>query len=176
MSNLQCPQCQADIEQDFGVITCAKCGAILMVDLEGRMQLANPELSLSHEPPAPNADIEIEQQNSFLEEEESIPQEISPAEDFRTEILQYANQEGLTGPLTYTVYISEIDGGSLRKSLKDILQDPKFKFDALKLMDSIVDGRLEIKDLNPVKASVLVQKLRRTPFVISWRQHVFAGE
>jgi uncharacterized Zn finger protein (UPF0148 family) len=36
-----CPQCGASIQQDFGVITCASCGTVVMVDFDGQVQRMN---------------------------------------------------------------------------------------------------------------------------------------
>lgn len=38
----QCPKCGAPVDHDFGVTSCAKCAAVLFVDFDGQIQMADP--------------------------------------------------------------------------------------------------------------------------------------
>ena len=68
MEGLQCLQCGAPLDQDFGIVACVKCGAVMMVDLDGKLQLAEdspiPEepaetgFALSDPTPAPEVSNE----------------------------------------------------------------------------------------------------------------------
>ena len=36
----QCPQCEASIDSGFGILNCPKCNILLIVDLDGTVQIA----------------------------------------------------------------------------------------------------------------------------------------
>ncbi len=205
MSSLHCPQCQSPLEQDFGVISCGRCGAVLMVDIEGNIQLSEGGPS-SYAPPAsvpedvsaflPPEEVHAlegvseEGHESAMSEPPSFEPEpeveapilntygVDAAADttnFKEEIINFGNSDLHTGPLSYTLTISKIDSGELRGFLRNVLSDPKFNLDVDDLFSSIRAGCLVIENLNPIKTSLLVQRLRPQPFQISWRQNVFSA-
>lgn len=47
----QCPKCGASVDHDFGVTSCAKCAAVLFVDFDGQVQMADPAGGEAQEPP-----------------------------------------------------------------------------------------------------------------------------
>ncbi len=193
MSQLQCPQCQAPIEQDFGVITCAHCGAVSMVDIHGGIQLSG-EAEAQPQPQQEISELEKLQLEEILEtpvfseseipapRESSLPAVEMPqfndqreSKNFQEDILSFANSDLYAGPLSYTLVISRIDTSELRLALREALSDPKLGLEVETLLRSVVAGRLEIKNLNPLKTSLLVQRLRRFAFEISWRQYAFSS-
>ncbi len=90
------------------------------------------------------------------------------------DVLEFANSERTSqGPLSYTIVIEGIDTKDVRENLKDALLDPKFQWDLREIMNKLEDGRIELKDLNPAKASVLVHRLRDLPLTVRWRQNVY---
>jgi hypothetical protein len=230
----QCPQCGQAISEDFGVIACPHCQALLFVDLNGDVQLSDSStleqaaeqeeavfvdpqadqetvfgtlarFQPSAEPSLPSTESVVESENNnFLlhetAEEFPLPQE--PAESFEPSIEEekeipspdplestdsaeelfledaplqedFVDQEVSTGPLTYTVTIERIDTKTLRAQLREAFDDPKFQWSSGDLMRRIHQGRLTLKNLSPVKASVLVARLRELPLKISWTQQVF---
>jgi hypothetical protein len=50
--SISCPRCSNSIEQDFGVITCSKCHAVLFIDMEGQIQVSNEAQASDFAPPA----------------------------------------------------------------------------------------------------------------------------
>lgn len=40
---LQCPACDTTLTQDFGMVTCPNCQAVLMIDISGKVQMAGDE-------------------------------------------------------------------------------------------------------------------------------------
>lgn len=64
---LKCPSCDATLDQDFGMVTCSSCKAVLMIDISGQVQMA------SDTPPEP-----VE---SFTDPEDFEEEEPSPIED-----------------------------------------------------------------------------------------------
>lgn len=173
-----------------------------MVDIEGNIQLSDQSPShisvLENSPTSQDsevfqtfeaevpaeevavANLHSESQVEVYEFENQAPESIQepellePAKDFKEEIIEFGNSELHSGPLSYTLTIGKIDSGELRGALRSILSDPKFGLDVDVLFGSIKAGQLSIESLNPLKTSLLVQKLRSHAFEISWRQHVFS--
>ncbi len=89
------------------------------------------------------------------------------------EIATFGNQEKSsadTGILLYEVQITGIDTLEMRKSLLDILRDPKFRWNVDSLENSITSGALLLQGLTPIKASILIKKIRHLDLEIRWRQ------
>ena len=40
---LKCPRCDNTLDQDFGMITCGQCQAVLMIDISGQVQMASDD-------------------------------------------------------------------------------------------------------------------------------------
>lgn len=108
--------------------------------------------------------------------EESPFEDAVPAQDPNdlSDISEYSNADQAYGPLSYSVIIEEIDTKEIRQQLADALDDPKFQWDARELLKKIKLGRLQLENLNPVKASVLVHRLQSVPVKVSWTQNVFS--
>ena len=51
------------------------------------------------------------------------------------------------------------------------MTDARFGWDAAALMAQVSKGRLTIEGLSPIKATVLVNRLKRLPLRIRWEQH-----
>lgn len=111
-SMAQCPECQAEITEDFGLITCSGCGASLLVDMEGdvvsqKEQFDDPSESfeagemveefeepiaeepLEAEPPAGG---EMYPEEAF-EEEEPIEESEEPESAVYSPAPQYGSEE-----------------------------------------------------------------------------------
>ena len=48
--SLQCPKCAGSIDEDFGMVTCSHCGAVLSIDVDGNIS-AGTESAPMPEPP-----------------------------------------------------------------------------------------------------------------------------
>ena len=179
-----CPQCANPLEQDFGVATCSQCAAVLFIDLDGNASLST---SSPAEAPAsfteeiadqnldvPNFDPAIQELPSEVEPE-PVPmvQEQAFEENPEVEVFQFNDSDPAQGPMSYSVIVAKIDTKELRKQILEAINDPKFGWDPREVMKSVQSGVLHFNDLNPVKASVLVQKLRDLPIEISWTQNVY---
>ena len=78
-----CPKCQADIEQDFGVVTCHQCGEILMVELDGEVRVSS-----GGGEPAPVAEMDTVPSNS-VEASQGFTDE---AQDFVEDSSHFADE------------------------------------------------------------------------------------
>jgi len=220
----QCPQCGQPIPDDFGVIVCSHCQAVLFVDLNGNIQLStdshssenissNEILGITAEQEeavfvedvssAPLADLQADQETQFgtlarfqnpnpepalepLLQNEIFEQPIEPPvepvstenEDFEKEDLiqgvgEFEESDLSAGPMTYTVIIEGIDTKNLRVQLQEALDDPKFHWSSSEIIRKIKSGKIIFKNLPPVKASVLISRIKDLPLKISWTQQVF---
>lgn len=81
-----CPSCNARVTEDFGLVECAKCGAQLIVGMDGSVQVAGEEASPSADESAQPADNdaynEIPEERSFVAEVEAEATQQSQAEGF----------------------------------------------------------------------------------------------
>jgi hypothetical protein len=103
----------------------------------------------------------------------SDPEEAQDSADL-SEVSKFANSDQAYGPLTYSVIIEAIDTREIRQDLLAVLADPKFQWDHHELGRKIKSGRLRLENLNPVKASVLIQKLQDVSVKVSWTQNVYS--
>jgi len=155
-----------------------------MVDIEGHVEMPGEDKVSESQVGTVNESFEA---SKTLESSESGEDPtIQPFDDtfsepsaapstFQEEIQNYGNSDSLSGPLSYTLIIDGIDTSELRYQLKRVLSDSKLNIEVDVLMPKIDKGHLEIQNMNPVKASVIVQRLLETPLRISWRQHAFSS-
>ena len=87
---------------------------------------------------------------------------------------EYANSDlsmARDGLLIYKVSIRGIDSKEIRQSIREVIQDSRFGWNADQLMSQITRGELVIENLSAVKASVLVGRLKRLSLNIDWKQN-----
>jgi hypothetical protein len=135
----------------------------------------------SHGEPASASDEELDMDNflGFQDDAAHGPaseseQDVSPADSGSLDISKYANSEisqAKDGPLVMNVLISGIDSKEMRQSIREAIEDSRFGWDAQKLMSRINNGRLKISGLSPVKASILISRIKRLPIEIRWEQN-----
>lgn len=85
----------------------------------------------------------------------------------------FANSElssGKDGLYLYRVVISGIDSKELKENIRQELFDSRFGWDAAALLGSMTKGTLIFDQLSPIKASILVNRLKRYPVKIHWQQ------
>ncbi len=85
----------------------------------------------------------------------------------------FESTEQVLGAISYSIKIENIDTKDVRILVTKALDDVKFQWDSREIMRSVKDGSIELKNLNPVKASVVVQRVRDLPVKISWKQNVY---
>lgn len=221
----KCPKCSTELRDDYGMVTCPSCGAIVFVDMEGVAHVADdegaespmsmepapleplvpetpavletpmgtaaPEMfplePLAPEPLAPEpldasapetSEVDM---NAFLgyaePESAAVPMAESMSQNDPNDplgISAYANSEissAKDGPLVVTLIISGIDAKDLRDEIRQALQDSRFGWDAAVLMSSIKGGVLRIDRVSPVKATIVVNRLKHLSVRIRWEQN-----
>ncbi|MBL7688358.1 MAG: hypothetical protein JNJ49_10005 [Bdellovibrionaceae bacterium] len=215
MSTPQCPNCSTALKDDYGMITCPSCGAIVFVDMEGMAHVASkepeapivnaaPEAPVAAEPPSwaspepfaePAAELahessvsqesEVEaarptesalDMDGFLGYQDSIPPVDSAQIDTNDPLglSAYANSEmsgAADGPFVVTVIVSGIDAKDLRDDIRQVLQDPRFGWDAMALIAGIKNGELRLERIAPVKATIVVNRIKHLSVSIRWEQN-----
>lgn len=86
----------------------------------------------------------------------------------------YANSEvsnAQNGPLVVTLIISGIDAKDLRDEIRQALQDSRFGWDTAALMSSIKGGILRIEQVSPVKATIVINRIKNLSVRIRWEQN-----
>jgi hypothetical protein len=147
----RCPKCAAPIsgEAGFGMIMCESCGELVMI-----------------EEPSPASNAE-----PFLGDEVS---EVPPAPDMFKDVVDFGNQDQPAigfGSLVYDIEIQGIDTAEIREELSSHLTDSRLQLDVARLMATVQKGVLSLSKINPVKASVILNRLRHLPLKISWKSH-----
>jgi len=192
-----CPVCQSEIEitsQHYGTLyTCPSCRGVFFVDWGGQPEAATPTETPSF------SDVPVYEN---AENSESLENDFSPAPHFETpaqpeenesgsyniaqepvnldtpdlsDIADFGNADITQSAFNYSMRIEGIDSGALRKQLQEALSDSKFNWNVIQLMAQIKGGVLTIKSMNPVKASILMQRLKYLPVKVSWRQDVLSS-
>jgi hypothetical protein len=74
--------------------------------------------------------------------------------------------------LLYDIEIEGIDGSKIRSELYEELKDPRWGWAAIEIMNSVSSGILILKDIDAVKASLLINRLKALPIEIKWKQNI----
>jgi len=192
----QCPKCGAEIDLDFGIITCPQCSTVLSVELDGQISQVDanappqpseapagsssldmpegiePDLSLLETPIEPDdGAIEVEEATRVVEENTLT---IAPDRPFVKEMTDFANKELSSGPLTYSILIEGIDLADTRTAVLEALSDRKFDWDSETLRKKIRLGGLRLEGLSTAQAVMVIRRLQGIAVRISWRQHVYS--
>ncbi len=168
-----CSKCKANLDGDFGVIQCLECGEMNFLD-EGPNSVAPAlEPELEPEPAVQEVTQSSIQRRERVAGTRSNISIVPNATEVMQEIVDFGNQStssSETGILLYEVQIAGIDTLELRRALIEVLKDPKFKWSVDELESKIHNGKLVIQKVTPIKASLLVKKLRPLDLNIYWTQ------
>lgn len=172
----KCPSCKAEISSDeFGLITCSNCGAQVMAGMDEPEVSEEPQVV--ERPPVENAEVlteDVPESTSLRESlQETLLEGMSEPANL-SDIAEYGNSpvsQAREGLLRFHVCLTNIDTADVRKAVRDVLSEPRFLFNVEEILNSIRDGEVTISDVTPVKAAVLIQKLRALPVGISWEQY-----
>lgn len=94
-----------------------------------------------------------------------------------SDVVEFANSAELDhSPLAYTLWIEGIDSGEIRARVEDVLSDSRLNFHLGDVMKNLKKGVLELRDLNPVKASFIASRLRAEAVNFRWRQSIFGAD
>ncbi len=159
----ECPYCQKpleDIDLEAQSLHCPHCkNEISLMDCEENFDLkANKTLELK---------------------ESDKPPSLDEGFDLTSEVERFGNSSEastLDGPLKFSLVLNQIDSLELKKEVFHILSDKKLFLELTSLKSELHQGRLQIDDLSPVKASFLVRSLQHLPLEIQWIQQSYQKE
>lgn len=92
-----------------------------------------------------------------------------------SELADYGNSElsvAKDGQFLYDLKVSGIDSQDIKKLIEENLTDKRLGLNVKGLMKSIKNGVLEIRRINAVKTSILVNRFKSLPVTLQWRQNV----
>lgn len=105
---------------------------------------------------------------------QNMQEPVSDSANFE-DIQNFANSDTSQGGLSYSLLIEGIDSGKIHKDLRDALTDNRLGIDLDALLKQVNAGSLRITGLNPVKASVIINRVKYLPLKLSWRQDVLSS-
>lgn len=117
---------------------------------------------------------EVAPEQSETEPSTSQPEPAFGPADDPLNLNHFANSEvssAKDGPLLVRVLISGIDTREIRESIREVLEDSRFAWDSGEIFSKISKGHLAVDGLSPVKASILITRIKRLPVQIRWEQY-----
>lgn len=136
-----------------------------------------PAPSLDALDPAVDADESVQANDAgfsdIIENVEPEEELLADKKDLNAidEINQFASSQESSlqkGSLIYNLTIKNIDTEDLKEEIMEVLKEDKLGIDTKKLKFSL--PTLELKDLNPVKVSVIVSRIKHLPIDLEWTQ------
>ncbi len=82
----QCPECENDVGDDFGLIICDKCGSSLFIDMEGQAVSGQQAGAAAADADPKNSAFGTQYREFDFSESEEIPQEEPPQEEIPSDI------------------------------------------------------------------------------------------
>lgn len=106
--------------------------------------------------------------NSLHNSSPTLSGPVGAAESFK-EITDYANNNDVAmTEVSYRLVIEGIDTSKIHETIVEAISDSKFGWDRQEIVDRIKDGKLEFRNLNPAKTSVLVNRIKHLEILIRW--------
>jgi hypothetical protein len=88
------------------------------------------------------------------------------------EITDFANQDEAVSVLSYHLKVTGLDTKEAMLQFKEALDDSKFGWILQDIFLTIKNGQCELKDLSPVQAFVLAQRIQFLDIQTEWTQNV----
>jgi len=105
----------------------------------------------------------------------SAPQ-IDAASPDLSDIARFGNSDSAAneGSLRYRVFVVGIDTADVRESFREAITDRKMMWDTEEILRSIKNGEVELQNISPAKAYIIISRLRTLPVQIRWEQYAIA--
>ena len=87
-------------------------------------------------------------------------------------ISESENKNESTDLCFYQITVNGIDSSKLRKEVLDALRESRLGLVHNEIENNIIDGKLIVRGLNPVKASVIMNSFKDLPINIEWKTYV----
>lgn len=172
---VNCPKCFSGIEisSQFygGLFTCPNCQAVYFISFDGVPEAGDQPAT---EAMPYVADAQNYEPAAVVESVINEPvAEPMTAEQNLQNIIQYANTDMSSSPLTFQVTIVGLDLLQNINELKEIFEDSRLQMNFQELKKKISNGKLLIDRVQPAKAAILVQRLRTLDLKMHWEQKIY---
>lgn len=101
----------------------------------------------------------------------------SPASPDMSDVARFGNSDvsgGREGPLRYNLFIEGVDTVDVREAFREALTDRKLMWDTDQILRSLRNGRVNIQNIAPTKAYILITRLRGLPVQVRWEQYAIS--
>lgn len=183
-----CPVCQANIEDDFGLVTCKACGSSVLIDFDGQANAKGEVAAPANEnlvEGSPNGQEyqELSFDNAAAPElvtatvmASSIEVTTVLSSSDMSDLESFGNSDAIAasaaqGSLKFNLYISGLDTLDVRQAVVDSLNDSKLGWSMDQLVAKIKNGELMFEGLTPIRCAIVVQRLRSVSVEIRWEQY-----
>jgi hypothetical protein len=128
--------------------------------------------------PAEEAADDVEYSENFLDNlsdsKTAEPPTLDPLDIQRFD--ESASSQMEDGEYVYEVVVSGIDSADLKKDVIMALSDKRFALVVSELQREIQKGELIVRNLNPVRAMLIVLRLQSLDVIVEWKQKHFTQE
>ena len=141
----------------------------------------DPTIVTASEPePEPEPESEEPQDyfSTFSEEPVDPPAAYNasptPSSPDLADVASFGNSDlsgGREGPLRYNLFIDGIDTVDVREAFREAITDRKLMWDIDNILRSVRNGRVNIPNVAPTKAYILINRLRGMPVHVRWEQY-----
>ena len=176
-----CPNCQNELPDDFGLLECSNCNASVFVGMDGEVVHGGSSSSSAGSDESTQmiaADPVVNEEVAYVAQETPVENwQVNSTEEAFAEVVDFGNQDTVyqqDGPLTYIVTLNGIDSSDLESRVKEVLSDKRFVIDVDQLWPTLKNGQLKLVGLSPVKTYVLISKIYELPISVEWEQHVLS--
>lgn len=104
-----------------------------------------------------------------------MPAQVESISDFNSaalEITDFANQDNTISALSYDLKVTGLDTKETMLLFREAIDDSKFGWITQELFSSIKNGECEFKNLNPIQAFILAQRIQFLDIEMEWKQNV----
>lgn len=108
---------------------------------------------------------------------ENVYASAAPSSTNLGDVANFGNSEmsgGREGPLRYNLFIEGIDTVDVREAFREAITDRKLMWDTDQILKSVRNGRVNISNVAPTKAYILITRLRGMPVHVRWEQYAIS--
>ncbi len=193
----QCPVCQTEIQDAFGIVQCPECKTMLVAEFDGTLKVhletseeasevsiaeaqGTPALQVgsveeSFESPQSSSE-QLPSWDAELPKEESIETLSEKSHPVIREINKFGGSDDSKleeGDLIYKLTFSEIHDLDIQSEILEYLKEKRLALEEKQIQ--ITKDKVVIDSLNPVKLSVIISKTKGLPVEIRWEQQTLLG-
>lgn len=108
---------------------------------------------------------------------ENVYSSAAPSSPNLGDVANFGNSEmsgGREGPLRYNLFIEGIDTVDVREAFREAITDRKLMWDTDQILRAVRNGCVNIPNVAPTKAYILITRLRGMPVQVRWEQYAIS--